>query len=162
MSKVLSVVYSVVLGLALMQSQAEAADFMDPEEPSKPSSTSPSLEEARKAVNGKDFESAIRHLTTAAKETPNNADVYNLLGYSYRKLGKVEKAFDYYRLALKIDPKHLGAHEYVGELYLELDQLTNSQKHLAALDKACFWGCEEYDDLKEAIEKYKAKKVAAW
>ncbi len=161
LSKALLVVCSVVLGLILLQGHA-VADDSAPVEPSEPSSTSPSLEKAREAVNAKDFETALRHLTTAEKETPNDADVQNLLGYSYRKLGKVEKAFDHYRLALKIDPKHRGAHEYVGELYLEMDQLTNSQKHLAALDKACFWGCEEYDDLKEAIEKYKAKKGAAW
>lgn len=157
LSKILLIFHSVILCLVLMQNQVVADDDRESDDSSN---ISPSLEAARKAVDDKDFESALGHLTIAEKETPDNADVHNLLGYSYRKLGKIEKAFDHYRVALKADPKHRGAHEYIGELYLELDQLTNAQKHLAALDKACFWGCEEYDDLKKAVEKYKTKKGA--
>ncbi|SRR5713226_3478702 len=121
---------------------------------------SPSLDAGRKAVDAKDFKSALGHLTQAAKETPNDADVQNLLGYSYRKLGQLDGAMEHYRLALKIDPKHRGAQEYMGELYLEMDQLANAEQLLQSLSKACPWfgRCEEYDDLKEAIEKYKAKK----
>jgi hypothetical protein len=61
---------------------------------------------------------------------------------------------------LKIDANHRSAHEYLGELYLEMNQLGNAEKQLAALKKACpFFGkCGEYEDLKEAIDKYKAKK----
>jgi hypothetical protein len=73
-------------------------------------------------------------------------------------LGDTGKAFEHYRIALKIDPKHRGANEYLGELYLETDQLVKAEERLKVLDKACRWGCEEYDDLKEAIEKYKEKK----
>jgi tetratricopeptide (TPR) repeat protein len=121
---------------------------------------SPSLDAGRKAVDAKDFKSALGHLTQAAKEAPNDADVQNLLGYSYRKLGQLDGAMEHYRLALKIDPKHRGAQEYMGELYLEMDQLANAEQLLKSLSKACPWfgRCEEYDDLKGAIEKYKAKK----
>ena len=71
------------------------------------------------AYNGK-FQVAIKHLELAARISPNNPDVYNLLGYSHRKLDQLEKAFDYYWKALKLDPRHLGANEYIGELYLSL------------------------------------------
>ena len=120
---------------------------------------SPSLDAGRKAVDAKDFKSALGPLTQAAKETPNDADVHNLLGYSYRNLGQFDKVMEHYRLALNINPNHRGAHEYMGELYLQMDQPANAEKELQALSKACPWfgKCEEYDDLKEAIEKHKAK-----
>ena len=106
------------------------------------------------AYNGK-FLVAIKHLERAARISPNNPDVYNLLGYSHRKLDQLEKAFDYYWKALKLDPRHLGANEYIGELYLRTNNLKKAEEHLAVLDDVCLFGCDEYDDLKDAIEKYK-------
>jgi len=158
--KPLAVIFTIVLGLALMQSRA-LADDRNPVDFSKP--ISPNLEAGRKAVDGQDFKSAIGHLTKAAGETPNDADVHNLLGYSYRKLSQFEKAMEHYQLALKIDPNHRGAHEYVGELYLEKGQLDNAERQLQALSRACPWfgRCPEHEDLKEAIEKYKTKRRAS-
>ena len=106
------------------------------------------------AYNGK-FLVAIKNLERAARISPNNPDVYNLLGYSHRKLDQLEKAFDYYWKALKLDPRHLGANEYIGELYLRTNNLKKAEEHLAVLDEVCLFGCDEYDDLKDAIEKYK-------
>ena len=74
------------------------------------------------AYNGK-FHVAIKHLEKAVSVYPNNPDVYNLLGYSHRKLDQLEKAFVNYRKALKLDPRHLGANEYIGELYLRTNNL---------------------------------------
>ena len=106
------------------------------------------------AYNGK-FLVAIKHLERAARISPNNPDVYNLLGYSHRKLDQLEQAFDNYWKALKLDPRHLGANEYIGELYLRTNNLKKAEEHLAVLDDVCLFGCDEYDDLKDAIEKYK-------
>jgi hypothetical protein len=58
-------------------------------------------------------------------------------------------------LALK--PKHRGANEYLGELYLEMGDLAKAEERLEVLDGACWFGCDEYSDLKEAIAKYKAQ-----
>src|SRR5712692_112227 len=80
-------------------------------------SRSASFEAGQKAVEAKDFKAALAPLTKAVQETPNDADVQNLLGYSYRKLGDFDKAIEHYRLALKIEPNHRGAHEYMGELH---------------------------------------------
>lgn len=150
-------VCTIVLGLGLMQGGL-LADDRPAVDISKP--VSPSLGAGRKAVEAKDFKSALGHLLKAAKETPDDADVHNLLGYSYRKLGRLDRAMEHYRLALKLDPNHRGAHEYIGELYLELGQLDNAERQLQALYKACPWfgRCEEYEDLKEAIAKFKAKR----
>ena len=106
------------------------------------------------AYNGK-FLVAIKHLERAIKTAPNNPDVYNLLGYSHRKLDQLEQAFDNYRKALKLDPRHLGANEYIGELYLRTNNIKKAEEHLEVLDDVCLFGCDEYDDLKDAIEKYK-------
>ena len=121
-------------------------------------SVSPEFKAGKKAVDEGNFQSALAHLKKANEKDPKNADVHNLLGYSYRKLGDTERAFEHYHIALQIKPKHRGANEYLGELYLETDQLAKAEERLKVLDEACFWGCEEYDDLKEAIEKYKEKK----
>ena len=114
----------------------------------------------RKEIEAKDYQGAVGHLTKAVQEEPKNADAQSMLGYSYRKLGTFDKSMEHYQTALKIDSNHRSAHEYLGELYLEMNQPENADKQLAALKKACpmFGKCEEYDDLKKAIDTYKAKK----
>jgi cytochrome c-type biogenesis protein CcmH/NrfG len=130
----------LLLGLALLPTRA-LADLPAPK--STPENTN--MAAGRKAIETKD---------------PNNADAHTMLGFSYRKLGTFDKSMDSYQRALKIDANNRSAHEYLGELYLDMNQPDNAEKQLVVLKKACpFFGkCEEYDDLKEAIEKYKTKK----
>ena len=153
--KQLTCLVAVIVSLAVTH-RAALADMPEP----SPKPQSPSFEAGRKAVEAKDFKSALAHLTKAAQEMPKDADAQNLLGYSYRKLGQFDKAMEHYRTALKLDPGHRGAHEYMGELYLETDRLADAEKELQALSKVCPWfgKCEERDDLKASIEKYKATK----
>ena len=106
-------------------------------------------------VKSGNFQVAIKYLKQAAKNSTNNADIYNLMGYSHRKLDLLEEAFFYYHKALKLDPRHQGANEYIGELYLRTNNLKKAEEHLEVLDDVCLFGCDEYDDLKDAIEKYK-------
>jgi Flp pilus assembly protein TadD len=113
---------------------------------------------AKQAIKDGDYEVAIDKLARLHEEDPKNADVLNLLGYGYRKTGNFELARGYYLKALDIKPKHRGANEYLGELYLETEQLDKAEERLAVLDKACWLGCGEYTDLKESIAKYKAGK----
>jgi Flp pilus assembly protein TadD len=149
-----SYVIALLLNLALIQAVA-LADL-----PAAKEKESPNVEAGRKAIDAKDYKSAVGYLTKAVQEEPNNADAQNMLGYSYRKLGTFDKSMEHYQRALKIDANHRSAHEYLGELYLDMNQLDNAEKQLAALKKACpFFGkCEEYEDLKAAIDKYKTKK----
>jgi len=152
--KSLWAVAALSLSLVFVQGRA----FADMPEP-KARPENPNIDAGRKAVEAKDFKAAVDHLTKAVQEVPNDADAHSMLGYSYRKVGTFDKSMEHYQRALKIDANHRSAHEYLGELYLDMNQLDNAEKQLAALKKACpFFGkCEEYDDLKEAIEKYKAK-----
>ncbi|MBS1173793.1 MAG: tetratricopeptide repeat protein [Proteobacteria bacterium] len=68
-----------------------------------------------------------------------------------------DDAFRHYDKALALDPKHRGAHEYIGEAYLIAGDLAKAEEHLAILDKLCFFGCEEYSELKKKIAEYKRK-----
>lgn len=110
------------------------------------------------AIKTEDYENALVFLKKADQSLPENADILNLLGYSYRQLGVFESSLDYYHRALEIDPQHLGANEYLGELYLQTGELEKAQERLEVLADACWFGCEEYDELKEAIEAYKKEK----
>ena len=114
----------------------------------------------RKAIEAKDFKAAVGHLTKAVQEEPKSADAHSMLGYSYRKVGTFDKSMEHYQTALKLDSNHRSAHEYLGELYLDMNQPENAEKQLASLKKACpFFGkCDEFEDLKKAIDAYKAKK----
>lgn len=118
---------------------------------------SPELDAGRKAVAAKDWNAALRALTAAEKKEPGNADVQNLLGFAYRNTGKLDAAFTHYERALKINPRHLGAHEYVGEAYLMTNNLAKAEEHLAALTRHCSRVCEERDDLEKAIATYRKK-----
>lgn len=114
-------------------------------------------EAGRKAIAAKDWESALKSLTAAAKKEPQSADIQNLLGFAYRNAGKLDLAFSHYERALKINPRHLGAHEYVGEAYLMTNNLAKAEQHLAALKQHCSRVCEERDDLEKSIAAYKRK-----
>lgn len=146
---------TLVFGLMIAQALA-FADLPDP----KAKVENPNVVAGRKAIEAKDFKSAVGHLTKAVQELPNDADAHSMLGYSYRKVGTLDKSMEHYQRALKLDSNHRSAHEYLGELYLDMNQLDNAEKQLVTLKKACpFFGkCEEYDDLKKAIDSFKAKK----
>ena len=147
----------MILAVGLVWTQSSA--FGDLPEP-KGKSENANVAAGRKAIEAKDYKGAVGHLTKAVQEEPKNADAHSMLGYSYRKLGTFDKSMESYQTALKIDSSHRYAHEYLGELYLDMNQPDNADKQLVALKKACpmFGKCEEYEDLKKAIEGYKAKK----
>ena len=112
---------------------------------------------ANRAIKAKDWKRAVEILTAKVARDDRNAEAYNLLGYSERMQGDLDAAFANYDRALALDPEHRGAHEYIGEAYLLTGNLPKAEEHLAALDKLCFFSCEQYRDLKEAIAEYKEK-----
>ena len=112
------------------------------------------LERGKQAIEAQDWERAANFLERAAGSDSGNADVFNLLAYSYRHLGRLDDAFDNYGRALALDPRHLGAHEYIGEAYLLVGDLAKAEEHLAALSEIC-GACEETEELAEAIAQFK-------
>lgn len=115
------------------------------------SKDAPDLTVVRAKIKAKDFKSALADLTVMVDKGVQHADVYNLLGFSLRKTGDYPKALTFYKKALDFDADHKGAHEYLGELYVETGQLPKAKEHLAVLAKLCPQGCEEREDLAKAI-----------
>jgi len=118
------------------------------------------LAKARKSVEAKEWNAAQRELNVALREDPRNADIHNLLGYTWRKRGTPDlaKAFEHYNMALKFDPQHRGAHEYIGEAYLIQKRPAEAERHLAELERICGGReCEEYRDLAKALEEFRAR-----
>lgn len=119
----------------------------------------PDYATGKKAIEAKDWRAAVKALSAAALRDTRNADIQNYLGYSYRHLGDMPRAFAHYERALKLNPRHRGAHEYAGEAALLAGDLPRAQRHLAALKGICVLPCEEYDDLKAAVEAYPRAKT---
>ena len=114
--------------------------------------------EMRKAtalVNQEAFADALPFLKKEVVSDPDNADAWNLIGFSSRKLGDYVTSESAYDKALAIDPNHKGALEYKGELYLTLGNLAGAEELLARLRKSCSFNCSEVNDLNDAILAYK-------
>jgi tetratricopeptide (TPR) repeat protein len=120
--------------------------------PAKPED--PQYTAAVKAIKAKEYAKAIPLLEGVTQREPQNADAYNWLAYATRKNGDPRASIPIYQKALAIDPKHKGAHEYIGEAYLMLGDLAKAKEHLKTLDSLCFITCEEYRDLKRAVQAY--------
>lgn len=147
--------FIATLLLALAGAAAQPALAADTP-PTTAAATPDKLAAARQAIQAKDWKGAILELERVNDRA--SADWHNLMGYSLRKARTpdLDGAERHYDEALRIEPKHRGALEYSGELYLMRGDLARAEQRLAALDKACFFGCEEHKDLLAAIERYKA------
>lgn len=117
----------------------------------------PDYEAAQQAIKNADYAVAIQRLETYTRRRPDDADGWNWLGYASRKSGRLDAAFAYYDKALRLDPEHRGAHEYLGEAYLMAGKLAQAEAQLRILDRLCWLPCEEYRDLKRAVATFKDK-----
>lgn len=111
----------------------------------------PSLATARADIAAKNWTKAIADLKLIVAASPGNADAFNLLGYSYRNAGSYQLAGRAYAKALKLDPKHTGALEYQGVLFIKLGQLDKAKANLEKIKGICGTSCEEYTDLAKAL-----------
>ena len=145
----------VIILALLLGTQAYAAD-------SSPAPRAPSdqyLQRYDAAKDRQDWSAAASVMKDAVAAKPDNADYHNLYAYALRKSGtkEMDLVFQHYNEALRLDPGHRGAHEYLGEAYLQVGNLAKAKDELAALDKLCFFSCSEYSDLKNAISQYEAR-----
>lgn len=144
-----------MLGLAVLLIAPLAALAAGGEEPSS-TAKDPVIEQALAANAAKDYVRSAAILKDAVARNPNNADYHNLYAYALRKGPNPDWSlvFKHYEEALRIDPDHRKAHEYLGEAYLMTGDLAKAKEQLAALDRLCTFGCDEYSDLKKSVAAF--------
>ena len=122
----------------------------------------PVIEAVQAAVAKSDWARAREFARAGVERNPANADYQNLLAYALR-MGPnppMDLVFRHYNEALRLDPRHLGAHEYLGEAYLMVGNPGKAKEHLEALDRLCFFSCVEFSMLKKAVADYEARQAA--
>jgi tetratricopeptide (TPR) repeat protein len=112
--------------------------------------------DAKKLVNAGEYVAAIPKLKSVTVSEPRNADAFNLLAFSYRKSGDLDNAAPNYAKALELNPKHRGALEYQGEMYLQLGQVEKAEANLQRIDDICWLSCDEERQLQNAIAEWRA------
>lgn len=136
---------TVIAGL-LMSGPALAMSFGNSE-------PTPDLKTAQSQADDGKYGEAIKTLQALLEKDGNNADAWNLLGFSYRKSDNLDRAWDAYERALTIEPNHLGANEYIGELYLRQGNVEQAKAQLEKLKILCPDGCTELTTLQTSIQK---------
>jgi tetratricopeptide (TPR) repeat protein len=139
---------ALILALGLMAPTAHAVDVPN----RNPALEERAMREAREAIQQRAWARALERLQPHLQAYPDDADAHNLAGFSLRHLGRHEESLAAYERALALDPAHLGAHEYLGELMLTLGRPERALHHLQVLARLCEARCEEYLDLKRAYE----------
>lgn len=114
------------------------------------SADAPDLTSVRAKIATKDYAGALAELRGLAEDN-QQADVYNLMGYTLRKTGDYKTSLTYYTKALELQPDHKAAREYLGELYVETGEMAKAEEQVSTLKQLCPSGCEELEDLQKAI-----------
>jgi cytochrome c-type biogenesis protein CcmH/NrfG len=144
------------LMIALLASApAWAMDTPKPD-PKDPEKKDAQMEQARAAIGRQDWTGAQAILRDAVARNPNSADAHNLYAYSIRKgpHPEMDLVFRHYNEALRLDPQHRAAREYLGEAYLMTGNVAKAKELLADLDRLCKAGCTEQAGLKRAITTF--------
>lgn len=144
-------IFYISVVFCFQMTHIQAADISGPAEAGS------DLGAAKSQIEKKDWSAAISTLEKFVKANPNNADGYNLLGFSLRNAKRYPEAIFNYKEALRIDPQHRGAHEYLGVAYIQNKELPKAKELLVSLEKICGQQCEEYQDLKKALAKAEKK-----
>ena len=121
-----------------------------------------------RAFEARDWQGVVDNMQKVVVRRPWHDNAWSRMGYAERKLGNYDKALEHYGKALKLNPHNRGALEYLGEAYLDLGQPDRAEEMLNKLEAECKrvaigftnggWksGCEEWQDLKDALEDYKS------
>ena len=149
---------SLILAALLLPGLAlGAGDSVDSDSQGVP--RDPVIAEFERAKAQNDWPRAAQVARDGLARSPGNAEYHNRYAFALRKSPNpdMDLVFRHYREALRLNPEHRGAHEYIGEAYLMVGDLGKAKQHLAVLDRLCFFGCEEYDDLKKAVAAYEIR-----
>jgi len=150
MKRFLPILVAALLGATPAVARAEAS----PEVTNGIAAARADYERAKRALDKLDWRAAINALEDAARLDPRDAEFQNLLGFAHRNNGNMDAAFRHYLKALELNPRHRGAHEYIGRAYLMVDKPEKAREHLRLLEKSCWEVCREHELLKRAIDEY--------
>ena len=134
----------------------QAASSGNSDSDNSSSSKDDSFERGQQAFSNAKWQEAVDHFKKAVANDSKNAEAYNLMGYSYRRLGEADPAFAAYAKALGLEPRHRGANEYLGETYLLIGDVEKARAQLVLLTDICGKQCKETVKLRKAIARYNA------
>lgn len=150
---------AIAFSLALVLCAVTPASHADPyEDTPDAAARDPDYAAGKAAMEKKNWTEAAKRFHQAALRAPDSADLHNYLGFSYRNLKQIDLAFKHYKRSIELNPRHRGAHEYIGEAYLLVNDLPNAEKHRGMLRSICLLQCEELADLEKAIVAYRSKR----
>ena len=141
------IIRAVALFVVLSVAPVLAVDYVR----LSPSEYADDLLKASELAYDQSYDEAIAILKVLVGDEPDNADALNLLGYSLRKTGDLDRAEGFYLKALSVDPEHRGANQYLGELYVERGNLEAARARLEVLDAVCSDQCDGRDALAAVI-----------
>jgi Flp pilus assembly protein TadD len=144
----LGVMMLFVVGLLLAIANPSLAAMTESNAPS--SARVNDFSDGKKAIEGKRWEAAIEHFNKVIAKDSKNADAYNLLGLALRWQNRLEESLKSYKKALDLDPKHLGANEYLGQAYLKMGDKAQAETQLNKLKEICS-SCKETESLASAL-----------
>lgn len=150
-------VLTLILSILLAPQAALALPAEDHWTTETDPATAARVQEAARLIEAEEFADAVPLLERLIFELPASADVYNMLGFAYRKTGDLEKSAPAYERALYLKPDHLGALEYQAELFLQLGNIEGAEHNLSLIEEHCAFPCEERDELAEAIAAWKTE-----
>lgn len=159
--------FLIAVAVAPQPAQAVFSGDMSPRAESGDADYAAALR-ARKAKNWMEM---VNSLLRVVERRPWHDNAHSLLGYSYRKMGLFDMAIKHYTRALELNPRHRQALEYLGEAYLQMNDVPMAEATMARLAKVCSGvaltfsdgdftdGCDEYRILREVYEHYLAHGV---
>lgn len=106
----------------------------------------------------KEYERAIRTLSSAVENDPGLYEAHSDLGYALRKTGQYGESLAAYNRALELNPSYAPAIEYRGEAFLGLNRLQEAKEaymELFRLDR------EQADALMSAMRSWVDRHEAA-
>ena len=139
-------------GSSSSSSSSSSTSYSSSSDDSEPYTATNRFKEINKLIKLEKFAEAHKLLKNLKKVNTDEADRLNLLGFTARKSGDLNAAGEFYQQALALNPKHTGALEYQGELFIQLGKIDLAKANLAKIDKICWLPCNAERDLRKAIE----------
>jgi len=102
-----------------------------------------------------DYAAALATLRSAPEAT--DPRVETMIGFSLRKLGRVEEAMAYYQRVLAAHPERTTTRQYLGEAFLQIGEPDKAKEQLGEIGKRCGVACEDYQLLAEEIAKFEQR-----